>query len=378
MSESRRAGGMPRRLPLLAGLALLFVVGGWSARAAAQDAARPTGDYVLAQLDAARQGLAQRMKQRPDAALGAVAQQLGQIGDALRKQLGSAINQPVEIMGGPVKAAAERADAAAQRTQAYLKAVAACHGGDAPALAASLALAVDQLARAPATDKSSAPVIDAVETPEQQPLFVIHPADRPLAFVVRGTNLLDPQCANPQLSLTDVQGQPLAMQPVITGITPQSIALRLASTAGLKPGGYVLHVVPQRKAFLLGCTKQPEAVATVLVAAPLQVAIDYTLTATCRGQGTLTLGHGSLPAIAQHGASAAQAIDTAACTHPESYTVSATARYGGGDRATVGPITQPADAGITAGLPGGLTLSWDPSVHTLFARSGAAACPGVH
>jgi hypothetical protein len=168
------------------------------------------------------------------------------------------------------------------------------------------------------------------------------------------------------------------VQPVITGITPQSIALKLPSTAGLKPGGYVLHVVPQRKAFLLGCTKQPEAVATVLVAPPLQVAIDYTLTATCRGQGTLTLGHGSLPTITRRGASAAQAIDTAACANPESYTVSATAHFGGGDRATVGPITQPADAGITAGLPGGLTLSWDPSVHTLFARSGAAICPGVN
>lgn len=365
------------RLCLLAGSVLLLAAGGWGTGAVAQDAARPTGDYVLAQLDAAQQGVAQQAKTHPDAALGAVVQQLGQMEDALRKQLGSAMNQPIEIMDGKVKGAAQRANAAAQRAQAYLKAVAACRGGDAQALAASLALAVDQLARAPATDKATAPVIDAVETPEQQPLFVIHPTDQPLAFVVRGTNLLDPQCANPQLSLTDAQGQPLAVQPVITGITPQSIALKLANTAGLKPGGYVLHVVPQRKAFLVGCTKQPEAVATVLVAPSLQVAIDYTLTASCRGQGTLTLGHGSLPAIARRGASVSQAIDTASCANPDSYTISATAHLGGSDQVTVGPITQPADAGITAGLPGGLTLSWDPSVHTLFARSGAAVCPGV-
>lgn len=377
MTKLRRTRGTWRRLPLLAGLVLILAAGGWGGRVAAQDAARPTGDYVLAQLDAAQQGLAQRMKVQPDAALGPVAQQLGRMGDALRNQLGSAIHQPVEILGGKAKAEAERANAAAQRTQAYLKAVAACRGSDAHALAVSLALTVDQLAKAPATDKSAAPVIDAVETSDQKPLFVIHPVDQPLAFVVRGTNLLDPQCANPQVDLTDIQGQSLAIQPVITGITPQSIALRLPSTAGLKPGGYVLHVVPLRKAFLLGCTKQPEAVATVLVALPLKVTIDYTLTASCRGQGVVPLGHGSLPAITHRGASVAQAIDTATCTHPESYTVSATAHFGGGDQTTVGPITQPADAGITAGLPGGFTVSWDPSVHTLFARSGAALCMGV-
>ena len=377
MTKLRRTRGTWRRLSLLAGLVLLFAVGGWGGRVAAQDAARPTGDYVLAQLDVAQQGVAQRMKVQPDAALGPVAQQLGRMGDVLRNQLGSAIHQPVEILGGKAKAAAERANAAAQRTQAYLKAVAACRGSDAHALAASLALAVDQLAKAPATDKSAAPVIDAVETPDQKPLFVVHPADQSLAFVVRGINLLDPQCANPQVDLTDIQGQSLAVQPVITGITPQSIALRLPTTTDLKPGGYVLHVVPLRKAFLLGCTKQPEAVATVLVAPPLKVMIDYTLTASCRGQGVVTLGHGNLPAITHRGASAAQAIDTAVCPHPESYTVSATAHFGGGDQATAGPITQPADAGITAGLPGGLTVSWDPSVHTLFARSGAALCMGV-
>ncbi|BFI96592.1 MAG: hypothetical protein RSP_21020 [Rhodanobacter sp.] len=369
--------GTLRRLPRLAGMLWLLAMGGWSACALAQDAARPTGDYVLTQLDAAQQGLARQAKAHPDAALDAAVRQLGQMEDALRKQLGSAMNQPIEIMDGKVKGAAQRANAAALRTQAYLKAAGACRGGDAQALAASLALAVDQLAKAPASDKATAPVIDAVETPDQQPLFVVHPDDRPLAFVVRGASLLDPQCANPQLSLTDVQGQLLPMQPLITSITPQSIALKLASAAGLKPGGYVLHVVPQRKAFLVGCTKQPEAVATLLVALPLQLSVDYTLTASCRGQGTLTLGHGSLPAIMHRGGGASQVIDTAACANPESYTISATARLGGGDRTTVGPITQPADAGITAGLPGGLTLSWDPSVHTLFARSGAAVCPGV-
>ncbi|GAB3792436.1 hypothetical protein [Dyella agri] len=365
----------PRLLPALACFALLLVAGGWSAGAAAQDAARPTGDYVLAQLDAARQALAQRAKEHPDQALAETDQRLGQIGDALRQQLGGATAQPIEILGDKVKAAALWANAAAQRTQAYLKVSAACRGSDAKALAVALALAIERLAAAPAAGKPAPPVIGAVEGADQQPLFVIHPAEQPLAFAVLGANLLDAQCANPQVSLTDAQGKPVDAQPVITGITPQRIALKLAGTAGLKPGGYVLHVVPERKAFLVGCTRQPEAVAAVQVAVPMQVTVDYTLAATCRGQGQLTLGHGSLPIVTRQGGAASQPIDVSACANPESYTISATAHFGD-EQATVGPVTQPADAGITAGLPGGLSLSWNPAIHTLFARAGANMCLG--
>ncbi|MEW9570862.1 hypothetical protein ABQJ54_03805 [Rhodanobacter sp. Si-c] len=375
MTESRKMWWRLSLLPALAGFALLLAVGGWSAGATAQDAARPTGDYVLAQLDAARQALAQRAKAYPDPALAEAGRRLGQIGDALRQQLGGATAQPVEILGDKPKAAAMRANAAAQRTQAYLKASAACRGGDAKALAAALALAIEQLAAAPAADKSP-PVIDAVETSDQQPLFVVHPADQPLAFAVLGANLLDTQCANPQVSLTDAQGKPADAQPVITGVTPQRIALRLASTASLKPGGYVLHVVPQRKAFLVGCTKQPEAVAALQVVLPLHVTVEYTLTAMCGGRGQVTLGHGSLPIVEREGGTASQPIDVSACANPSSYTVSAVAHFGGDDQAAVGPITQPADAGITAGLPGGLSLSWNPAIHTLFARTGANMCQG--
>lgn len=382
MTEPRRIRWSLRLLPAFAGLVLLLAAGGWGAGpAAAQDAARPTGDYVLAQLDAARQALALRAGNHPDPTLAAVDRQLGQIGDALRQQLGGAAAQPVEILDDKTKAVAMRANAAAQRTQAWLKASAACRGSDAKALATALALAVEQLATAPAVGKPAQPVINAVETPDQQPLFVIHPVDKPLAFDVLGANLLDAQCANPQVSLTDAQGKPVDAQPVVTSITPQRIALKLASTAGLKPGGYVLHVVPERKAFLVGCTKQPEAVAALQVASPLQVTIDYTLTATCGGQGAggaqLTLGHGSLPVITRQSATVSQPIDVSTCVDPRSYTISATAHFGSGDQAAVGPVTQPADAGITAGLPGGLSLSWDPTIHTLFARSGAKTCLGT-
>ena len=366
---------VPRLLPVLAGCALLLAAAAWDTRARAQDAARPTGDYVLAQLDAARQALASRAKERPDPALDEAGRQLGQIGDAVRRQLGSATAQPIEILGDRAKAAAMRANAAAQRTLAYLKVAAACRGDDAKALAAALALAIEQLASAQDAAKSP-PVIDAVETSDQQPLFVIHPAGRPLAFAVLGANLLDAQCANPQVSLTDARGKPAGAQPVITGITPQRIAFELAGTAGLKPGGYVLHVVPQRKAFLVGCAKQPEAVAALQVAPALHVTVDYTLVAACRGQGRLTLGHGSLPAVTRQGGTASQPIDVSACANPDSYTISATAHFGEGDQATAGPVTQPADAGITAGLPGGLSLSWNPAIHTLFVRAEASMCRG--
>ena len=52
--------------------------------------------------------------------------------------------------------------------------------------------------------------------------------------------------------------------------------------------------------------------------------------------------------------------------------------FGDGHAVSVGPISQIASAGITAGLPGGLSLSWDPSVRQLFLRPGAASCKGVY
>ena len=366
-----------RAVRCLTVLALLLAMPAWNGRVAAQDAARPTGSYVLGQLDAARQALARRAQAHPDPVLSAVGRQLAQMGDALRQQLGNSASQPIAILDGKIEGAALRADAAAQRTQAYLKASATCLGSDAQALAASLALTVDGLAKAAPTDKPAPPVIDAVEMPNQKPLFVIHPSDQPLAFVVSGANLLDARCANPQVSLTDAQGKPAGVQPIITGITPQRMALTLPRTAGLKPGGYVLHVVPQRKAFLVGCISQPEAVAALQVAAPWRITVDYTLAATCGGQGVLTLGHGRLPAITRRNAVVSQAIDVKPCANPESYTISATVHFGDNEQAVVGPITQSADAGITAGLPGGMTLGWDPNANMLFVRSGAPTCLGV-
>ena len=66
------------------------------------------------------------------------------------------------------------------------------------------------------------------------------------------------------------------------------------------------------------------------------------------------------------------------CADPLSYAISATVTFGDGHSSTVGPISQIASAGITAGLPGGLSLSWDPSVHQLVVRPAASSCKGVY
>jgi hypothetical protein len=93
---------------------------------------------------------------------------------------------------------------------------------------------------------------------------------------------------------------------------------------------------------------------------------------------TVPLGKGTLPPLDGYGATVTQAIDTSACADPVAYRLSATVAYADGASATAGPFEQSADANATVGLPGGLSLSWDPAVRQLFVRSGAPTCKGVH
>lgn len=378
MTEPRPVHHLPRWLLACAGLLMAGMVM-CPARVSAQDAARPTGDFVLSQLEKAQQALATQAQQRPELPLTPVVQQLAKMGEVLRKQLGSNTAQPVDILGEAAKAQAKRASAAAQRAQSYLTVASGCQGEAAKALVAALALNVQQLAAQDASAKGMAPVIDAVETGDHQSLFVIHPGAMPLDFAVTGSDLLDPQCANPVVSLTDAQGKPVASQLVITAASPQRLAFKLADRSALALGGYVVHVVPQRKAFLLGCTKLPEAVAALQVVPRPEVQVEYTLSASCQASGsggTMVLAHGRLTAAAHPGAAVPQVVDVSACPSPLSYTITATAHAGSDAPTTVGPITQPADAGITAGLPGGLSLSWNPAIHSLFVTTQANTCRG--
>jgi hypothetical protein len=349
----------------------------------AQLAPRVTGEMVIAQLDAAQHDLAAKAHASADPQLVATSDQLAHMASDLRATLGGAdATRPVDIIDGRAQARARRAQAAAQRTRAYLDISGGCIGGDARALADALAASVKRLADAEDASKDAQPVIDAVETLDHQPLFALHPGGKPLAFALIGTNLSDAQCADPKVTATNGQGAPLAVQPVITGVSAARIELKLPPSKMLDPGSYVLHVVPRRKTFLLGCVTQPEAVAVVQIAKPLRLSVDYTLTAMCAAAGgaekTVPLGSGTMPEISAYGSTVSQQIDTTACGDPLSYAVSATVRRADGSSASVGPIVQSANASITAGLPGGLSLSWNPSIHTMLVRSGANTCKGVH
>lgn len=351
--------------------------------ATGQLAPRLTGEAVIAQLESAQRDLAVKVQASAEPQLTATSEQLARMASSLRTTLaGADAAKPVEIINEQARARAWRAQAAAQRTRAYLDASGGCLGDDATALAAALATTVDRLAGAADSSKDAQPVINAVETLDQQPLFALRPSEKPLAFALIGANLSDAQCADPQITATDDHGALLDVQPVVTGISSARIELKLPARHLLKSGGYVLHVVPKRKVFLMGCTTQPEAVAVVQIASPLRFSVDYRLTAMCSagggGEKNVPLGAGTLPDITAYGSTVSQQIDTTACGDPLSYAVSASVRRDGGSSVSVGPFVQSANASITAGLPGGLSLNWNPSIHTMFVRSGANTCKGVH
>jgi len=118
----------------------------------------------------------------------------------------------------------------------------------------------------------------------------------------------------------------------------------------------------------------------VQVAAPAKVSVSYGLTATCQsgnGEQVMPPVTGVMPGFA--GSSAvSQTVAIAGCASPVSYAITAKVTFGDGHSASIGPISQIASAGITAGLPGGLSLSWDPSVRQLFVRPSANTCKGVY
>ncbi|MFC5525029.1 hypothetical protein ACFPPA_04675 [Rhodanobacter ginsengisoli] len=349
--------------------------------AVAQLAPRLTGSIVLTQLEAARHDLAARAARLPQSSLGATSQHLASMADALRRTLGNDAVKPIDTIGTEAKGSAYRAYAAAQRARAYLDATRGCLDADATAMAEALASTVDLLAAASGSSKLQ-PVINGVETMDHRPLFVLRESRKEMAFALVGENLFDAQCESPLVTATDRQGRPQSVQPSVTGLSPSRIELKLPDSTGLPSGGYVLHVRSRRKAFLVGCTSQPEAIAAVQVAAPAKLSVSYSLTATC-GAGHGGAGHamppiaGTMPDISGAG-TVSQRIVIEGCTDPLSYAISAKVTFGDGHGEAIGPISQIASAGITAGLPGGLSLSWDPSVRQLFVRASGNSCKGIY
>jgi hypothetical protein len=342
----------------------------------AQIAPRLTGEAVIGRLDAVRQELAERAGKLHDDRLTAASARLGTMAVALRKSLGNKISQPVDIIDDGSRVAVWRADAAVQRTRAYLDAQPGCPGSDANAMADGLATTIDRLASASGSSKAT-PVINGVETIDHRALFALHPGSSPIALALAGTNLADPQCADPQVTATDEHGKPVDAQPVITGTLPTRIELKLPSGVGNTSGTYLLHVVTKHKSFLMGCSAQPEALAVLQVTQPMRVSVNYELTATC-GNGQRMPISGSLPDITAYGGTASRQVDAAMCPDPSRYAISAKVAFGDGSSASVGPVEQSATADITMGLPAGFTLSWSPSTRTVFVRSAGNVCKGVY
>ena len=362
-----------------AGILFWLLAPGLVGLAAAQIAPRLTGSTVIEQLETAQRDLSARAAGLPHSSLGATSQRLASLADALRKTLGGDVGKPIDIIATDAKGSAYRAYAAAQRTQAYLDASKGCLDADASAMADALAKTVDVLAAGGASSKLQ-PVIDGVETQDHRPLFVLRNGSKNTAFALTGANLFDAQCEDPVVTATDGQGKPQSVQPGVTGVSPSRIELKLPDSSQLQPGSYVLHVMSKRKAFLVGCAAQPEALAVVQVAAPVKVSVSYGLTATCQsgnGQQVMPQVTGTMPDFAGSGA-VSQSIAMPGCTNPVSYAITAKVTFGDGHSTSVGPFSQIASAGITAGLPGGLSLSWDPSVRQLFVRPSASTCKGVY
>lgn len=347
--------------------------------AAAQGAPRLTGDEVVSKLDTAQQDLVARAASLPGSSLLATSQHLAAIAADLRKTLGKDAAKPVDLIGLDAKGSAYRANALVLRTRAYLETAKSCSDSDARAMADALAATVDAVNAVHGGSKTQ-PIIDGVETADHRPLFVLRNSSKDIGFALVGANLFDAQCENPLVTATDAKGKLQAVQPAVTGLQPGRIELKLADASTLSSGSYVLHVASKRKAFLVGCTSQPEAVAAVQVAAAGKISVSYAVAATCQvgaADQVMPPVTGTFPDLSGTGTVSRQ-VEIGNCANPVSYAITAKTTFADGHVESVGPISQIASAGISAGLPGGYSLSWDPSVRQLFVRPPSGTCKGVY
>lgn len=349
-----------------------------AAPAVAQLAVRATGETLVAGLESARQELATRANHLPQSDLAATAGRIDGLVATLRKALGKDAGSPVDLLDADARTMAYRAQSVLQRTQDYLQASQGCLDADAGSMAEALARNVELVLAGKGSAKQPAS-IRGVETADQRPLFVLRESSLGAVFALDGVNLFDARCEDPVVTATDAQGRRLPLQPQVTGVSPTRLELKLPEDGQLSPGTYVLHVASRRKALLVGCAAQPEAVAALQVAATPRAVVDYSVVATCRaasGERRLPPVTGAIPAA--DGGVVSQAVVIEGCDDPVRYTVAAKVSFDGGAADTVGPFSQTASAGITAGLPGGLSMSWDPSVRQLFVRPAASTCKGVY
>jgi len=355
-----------------------------TAAVAAEGEGLLTGGNVVSQLEAAQLAISERAATLPASELGKAASRLGEMADAVRKAVGKESGKRIDRIDDDDEGRALRGQAAALLSQSWLVAASGCTDGDAMAMAGALSTAIDSLATAKNSSKSSQPAIQGIATvTDNRPLFAIHADVRDAKLVLTGINLHDAACDDPKLVATDPAGTPLSAQPTITGLAPTRIELRLPP--GLAPGQYLMRLKPMKKGRFLGCSVQPEAVAALAVVAPPKWSVRYSVVPTCRikagkkyAETAQAAVSGQLPDLTAFGATVSQGLQLPACDDPISYAISATASYADGSEASIGPITQSAAAGITAGLPGGVSLSWDPQVRQLFAAASGGRCKGFY
>lgn len=382
-----RPAGVQSGRPVLARRLLAIALAGTCASVAwvalpslAQEVApRLTGAMVIEDLGKAQQAVTTRAQSTHDAKLTAIAAKLGTMAGTLQKDLGDKTGEPTATLGADERDAVVRAGAAAKRVQAWLDASSvACTRDDLDAMLAAVAATLDRLSSDTASQKAPLPVIDGIETLDNRPLFVLR-ADKDVPrFVLTGENLVDAQCANPKVVAVDAQGQPVSQQPQLVAAQATRVEMRWPGLDKLQPGSYTLQLTTQRKAFLIGCTSQPAAVTVMQVAPPLQFTLTYALVATCGGSPAPVSLDSQTLSIAGRGQTVARTVDTSKCPNPMAYTLTAAARAGNGLDTKMGPVTQGPDASITAGVGNGVTVSWEPSMHQLFVRSGQQGCKGVY
>lgn len=342
-------------------------------------APRLTGALVVEQLGKVTQAVAARAKAAPDPDVDALHAQMESLTATLNQELGTDAGQPVATIDAAKRDAVVRANAAALRVQEWLAASAvACTRDDVKAMLVALVATIKQLGADTASQKAPLPIINGVETIDRRPLFVLRPTTAVPRFVLTGENLVDAQCANPQVVAVDADGTSAAQQPQLVAAQAGRVELRWPDADKLAPGSYTLRLTAQRKAFLIGCVSEPPTIAVLQVAPSAPVRVTYALVGTCQGSATpVPLASGVLD-LNGPGQTAARHVSLATCPHPVSYTLTAATRVGSGPESKVGPVTQGADAGITTGLGDGLTLVWQPALGQLFARSDKQGCKGVY
>lgn len=344
-------------------------------------APRLTGAMVVEQLHKAKQAVQERVANAPTDGLQKVAEQLQKMQESLVNTLGSDADKPLKTIDEEVRAAAVRAGAAAQRVEAWLDASGmACTHEEVEAMTHALGVTLDELAQQDDSQDAPLPIINGVETLDGQPLFALHQGIGAIPkFVLTGANLVDPQCANPELVAVDAKGEPAKAQPQLVAAQGGRVEVQWPGVASLAPGSYVLRLTAQRKRFLLGCGSEPETVAVLQVMPAHQFTISYQIAAMCSGKpDPVPLGSGTLPTLTAAKPDAVQSIDTSACPNATSYIIHASVKDRSGQVTKIGPLRKDAGATVTAGLAHGVTMRWDPFQHQLYVSAGQSACKGLY